>query len=63
MFRKIDRVMLRVDDVVSAVETYRQNGCTIREEPFDIAIGRYAVLEDAFGNVLCVLDISKGARQ
>jgi predicted enzyme related to lactoylglutathione lyase len=52
-----------VDDVATAVEQYRQKGCTIREEPFEVAIGRCAVLEDAFGNVLCVIDMSKGARQ
>jgi lactoylglutathione lyase len=51
-----------VDDVVRAVEHYRKKGCIIREEPFDVAIGKCAVLEDPFGNVLAVIDMSKGMR-
>jgi predicted enzyme related to lactoylglutathione lyase len=52
-----------VDDVVTAVSTYQQHGCVVREPPFDIAVGRCAVLEDPFGNVLCILDMSKGPRR
>jgi len=52
-----------VDDVVRSVVTLAQKGCTIREAPFDVAIGKCAVLEDPFGNVLCILDMSKGARE
>jgi predicted enzyme related to lactoylglutathione lyase len=33
-----------------------------RGPPFDVAIGRCAVLEDPFGNVVCLLDMSKGRR-
>jgi lactoylglutathione lyase len=51
-----------VDDVLTAVATCRQEGCVVREPPFEIAIGRCAVLEDPFGNVLCVLDLTKGPR-
>jgi predicted enzyme related to lactoylglutathione lyase len=52
-----------VDDVVLAVETLRQNGCRIIEEPFDIAIGKCIVIRDPFGTLMCILDMSKGTRQ
>jgi lactoylglutathione lyase len=51
-----------VDDVVAAVDELRQKGCTIRVEPFDVVIGKCAVLIDPFGNVLTILDMTKGAR-
>ncbi len=47
--------MLRKIDCVRA-------GCTLREPTFDVAIGKGAVLEDPFGNVLCLLDMSRGPR-
>jgi lactoylglutathione lyase len=52
-----------VDDVPAAVLTYQQEGCVVREPPFDITIGRCAVLADPFGNALCILDMSKGPRR
>jgi predicted enzyme related to lactoylglutathione lyase len=51
-----------VDDVPDAVRTALSAGCTVREEPFDLAIGTCAVLVDPFGNTVCVLDMSKGPR-
>lgn len=51
-----------VDDVVASVETLRAKGCIIRAEPFEIVIGKCAVLEDPFGNILSILDMTKGAR-
>ena len=51
-----------VDDVVKAVEHFAAQGCNIRVPPFDIAIGKCAVLEDPFGNTLVILDMTKGAR-
>ena len=51
-----------VDDVTAAVEVFRQTGCEIVEEPFDIAIGKCIVIRDPFGTLMCVLDISKGPR-
>jgi len=38
------------------------HGCALVEAPFDIPIGRCAVLTDPFGNPLCVLDMSNGKR-
>jgi catechol 2,3-dioxygenase-like lactoylglutathione lyase family enzyme len=51
-----------VDDVPDAVAAGVRAGCTVREAPFGIAVGRCAVLEDPFGNTVCVLDLSKGPR-
>jgi hypothetical protein len=31
-------------------------------QPFEIAVGRCAVLQDPFGNPVCILDLSKGQR-
>jgi len=52
-----------VDDVVKAVEEYAAQGCIIRAQPFDIVIGKCAVLEDPFGNILAILDMTKGSRK
>ena len=52
-----------VDDVVAAVRTFEQQGCRVREAPFDIPIGKCAVIEDPFGTTLCILDMSKGPRE
>jgi lactoylglutathione lyase len=51
-----------VDDVRDAVAVGQRAGCVVREPPFDIAIGLCAVLEDPFGNTVCLLDMSKGPR-
>ena len=51
-----------VDDVPDAVTTAQRAGCAVREAPFDIAVGRCAVLVDPFGNTVCLLDMSKGSR-
>ncbi len=52
-----------VDDVRDAVATAARAGCLVQEEPFEVAIGLCAVLEDPFGNALCLLDMSNGPRQ
>ncbi len=51
-----------VDDVPAAVATSQEAGCAVRVAPFDVAIGKCAVLEDPFGNSVCLLDLSKGNR-
>ncbi len=48
-----------VDDVVGAVSDYAAKGCRIIAAPFDIRIGKCAVIEDIFGTPLCILDLSK----
>jgi predicted enzyme related to lactoylglutathione lyase len=51
-----------VDDVTEAVRAYAGQGCQILVEPFDIAIGKCAVIRDPFGTRLCILDMTKGPR-
>jgi lactoylglutathione lyase len=52
-----------VDDVLRAVRHFRENGCTIKVEPFDIPIGKCAVIKDANGLVWSILDMTKGRRE
>ena len=51
-----------VDDVVVAVAHYAAQGCEILVSPFDITIGKCAVIRDPFGTRLCILDTTKGHR-
>lgn len=52
-----------VDDVENAVHTFTNKGCRVLVEPFDIVIGKCAVIEDPFGTRLCILDMTKGPRK
>ena len=49
-----------VDDVVAAVATFVAAGGRVVVEPFDIPVGRIAVVGDPFDNVLVLIDLSKG---
>jgi lactoylglutathione lyase len=51
-----------VDNVPASVTAWREAGCLVRSPPFEVAVGWCAVLEDPFGNVVCILDLSKRAR-
>ena len=51
-----------VDDVVAAVAHFAVQGCQILVAPFDITIGKCAVIRDPFGTRLCILDTTKGLR-
>jgi lactoylglutathione lyase len=51
-----------VDDVVAAVAHYEEQGCQVLVAPFDITIGKCAVIKDPFGTRLCILDMTKGPR-
>ena len=51
-----------VDDVVTVVAEYVTKGCQLLVEPFDITIGKCAVIKDPFGIRMCILDMTKGAR-
>jgi predicted enzyme related to lactoylglutathione lyase len=51
-----------VDDVAAAVASYAAQGCSVLVEPFEITIGKCAVVQDPFGTRLCILDMTKGAR-
>jgi predicted enzyme related to lactoylglutathione lyase len=51
-----------VDDVTAAVAAFGAQGCQTLVAPFDITIGRCAVIEDPFGVRFCILDMTKGQR-
>jgi lactoylglutathione lyase len=51
---------LLVTNVDEEVETITGAGGTIVSGPFDIDVGRAAVIRDPFGNLLTVVDLSKG---
>jgi len=52
-----DLLVRSVPDAISRLITA---GASLIRGPFDIAIGKCAVLRDPFGNVLTILDQSKG---
>jgi predicted enzyme related to lactoylglutathione lyase len=49
-----------VDSADEAAAAIEAAGGRILTEPFDIPVGRVAVVADPFGNTLVVLDLSKG---
>jgi catechol 2,3-dioxygenase-like lactoylglutathione lyase family enzyme len=49
-----------VDSADDAAANFVAAGGRQRDEPFDIPVGRCAVVEDAFGNILVLVDLSKG---
>ncbi|MBV9731247.1 MAG: hypothetical protein JO275_00640 [Verrucomicrobia bacterium] len=51
-----------VRDVVDAVKSYTEKGCHLLVAPFDIRIGKCAVLKDPFETRICILDMTKGSR-
>lgn len=53
-------VDLLVESVDAALERFVEAGGTIIKKPFDIPIGRCAVVRDPFGNALVMLDQTKG---
>jgi catechol 2,3-dioxygenase-like lactoylglutathione lyase family enzyme len=52
-----------VDDVESAVSELQEKECTTIVGPFDISIGKCAIIRDPFGIRLCILDMTKGPRE
>ena len=50
-----------VDSVEDAVRRFVAAGGALLHGPFDIRIGRCAVVRDPWGNTLTMLDMSKGA--
>ncbi|HXH56269.1 VOC family protein [Iamia sp.] len=49
-----------VDDVALAAEQFRAAGGDLLAGPSDVPVGRIAVVRDPFGNVLVLIDLSKG---
>lgn len=49
-----------VESADGAAARFREGGGRVLHEPFDIPVGRVAVVADPFDNVLVLLDLSKG---
>ena len=49
-----------VDSADAAVDELIRAGGTVRAGPFDIPVGRVAVVDDPFGNQLTIVDLSRG---
>jgi predicted enzyme related to lactoylglutathione lyase len=49
-----------VDDVADCVRIVEDDGGATVVPPFDIPVGRAAVVQDPFGNRLVVVDLSRG---
>jgi predicted enzyme related to lactoylglutathione lyase len=52
-----DWLVASADEAAAAVQAA---GGRVVTEPFDIPVGRVAVVADPFGNILVLLDLSKG---
>src|SRR5688500_2169086 len=57
---QIQEIDLLVDSADAAAKFIEQAGGKVIVPPFDIQIGRCAVLKDPWGNPLVLLDTSKG---
>jgi len=51
---------IKVESAIEAAERFQSAGGSIVAGPFDIAIGKCAVVRDPWGNVMVLLDLSKG---
>lgn len=51
-----------VDDVPTATERLQEKGFKCLAQPFNIPIGKCVVVQDPFGQVWSLLDMSKGPR-
>lgn len=53
-------VDMKVNSVDEDLPRFLAAGGTLEYGPFDIDIGRCAVVRDPWGNVFCILDMTKG---
>jgi lactoylglutathione lyase len=51
---------VKVKSVIEAVNQIVKSGGKIVKGPFDIEIGKCAIIEDPFGNQMTILDMTKG---
>jgi len=51
-----------VDDVIAAVAALTAEGCSVAAPPFDVVIGKCAVIIDPFGTPMTIIDMTKGPR-
>jgi len=56
-------VYYRVEDLDEALQRYVAQGCTVLTQPFDLRLGRCAVIQDPFGIRLRLLDVSRAAAE
>ena len=54
---------LYVVSVADAIQQFKDAGGTVVSGPFDISVGKCAVLKDPWGNHIVILDTSKGVHQ
>lgn len=54
---EVDLLVQSTDDAVAVLKGH---GALVLQDPFDIPVGRCAVVSDPFGNRLVVLDLTKG---
>ncbi|WP_455716398.1 VOC family protein [Anaerosporobacter sp.] len=54
------QVNFKVESVECALKDFLAAGGTLEYGPFDIDIGKCAVIVDKWGNRFCILDMSKG---
>jgi len=50
----------QVDSADATADLFAHSGGRVIEAPRDIPVGRLAIVEDPFGNVLVLLDLTKG---
>jgi len=53
-------VDFKVESVIEAITKFIEAGGKVEYGPFDIDIGKCAVVVDPFGNTYCILDMTKG---
>lgn len=53
-------VDLKVENVEEALKIFTQAGGKVEEGPFNIDIGKCAVVSDLWGNKYCILDTTNG---
>lgn len=53
-------VDVKVENVGKALTTFVNAGGEVKDGPFDIDVGKCAVVADAWGNQYCLLDTTKG---
>jgi len=58
--RKAIETDIKVNSVIEAVKEIEEAGGTILSGPFDIKIGKCAVIKDPWGNQYVILDSTKG---
>jgi lactoylglutathione lyase len=51
-----------VDDVIAAVRALKAEGCIVAAPPFEVVIGKCAVIVDPFGTPMTIIDMTKGPR-